>query len=65
MKKIHSKLIFSVAFFLFACNTQKSVDPTGQTPIPVGSEIPLDSDTTTNDPDTSEILPDTLKRDSL
>ena len=65
MKKIHYKLVYSITAIFFACNSQKSVDPTGRTPIPVGSERPIDSDTLSTDNDTSETLPDTLMKDSL
>ena len=65
MKKTVSRLAYSVAFFSLACNTQKSVDPTGKTPIPVGSDKTLDADTASSDTNTSKVIPDTLMRNTL
>ena len=65
MKKIHFKLVYSITAIILACNTQKSVDPTGRTPIPIGSERPIDSDILSTDKDTSDTPPDTLMKDSL
>lgn len=65
MKKTVSKLAYSIAFFILACNTQKSVDPTGKTPIPVGSDMTLDADTTSDNTDASKAIPDTLMKDTL
>ena len=65
MKKINLIFASCVTVVLLGCNTQKSVDPTGQGPIPVGSEKPIDGDTTAADDNTADALPDTLMKDSL
>ena len=65
MKKTISRFAYTLIFLILACNTQKSVDPTGRTPIPVGSDMTLDPDTASDKTDTSEAVPDTLMSDKL
>jgi hypothetical protein len=56
------------AISFISCNTQKSVDPTGKTPIPVGTDRTVDPDTTSEEkaPQSGEIdsLPDTLMKNN-
>lgn len=62
--KVLAASITIVCFLSLACNSaQKSVDPTGQGPIPMGSSRSIDNDTIRKPgSDTSgKVSPDTLK----